>query len=303
MTLTWILGTESNVRIIRALVESPTPISPAELSRRAQIQRSSVHRALRVLSRTGIITIVGPAASPRIALDDHSPLKEPLCALFRTEQSRFDEILAGLRDAATRLEPPPIAVWVEGRVARGVDQPGDPIIVCVVDDAHESNRPTHVFREVERRFAVRVDVRARPLSDLEEPIIDAGDELQYAIPILGVPPMALAARHRSQWVKRNIGLSETRDARSHALGRSIADRLALDPSIVAEAHARIQDRWSHASPSERKELDEWRRILATETAARLRAILTAPGERATRLRQILAFGPGARDTSSNRQEM
>ncbi|MFL5605400.1 MAG: hypothetical protein ACJ8AD_03020 [Gemmatimonadaceae bacterium] len=83
--------------------------------------------------------------------------------------------------------------------------------------------------------------------------------------------------------KRNICMHGDYDARSLALGKKIADRLARDASLVARA--RIQDRWSKASGRERKELDEWRRILDTATPARLRN----PGERGTRLRQTLPF--------------
>ena len=57
MPLNGILGTEANVRILRALAESTAPISAAELSRRAQLQRSSVHRALRTLAGLGIVVV------------------------------------------------------------------------------------------------------------------------------------------------------------------------------------------------------------------------------------------------------
>jgi hypothetical protein len=90
------------------------------------------------------------------------------------------------------------------------------------------------------------------------------------------------------------------DARSLALGKKIADRLVRDPSLIARARARIQDRWNKASARERKELDEWKRILDTATPARLRKILSDSGERGTRLRQTLPFLGVIPDDDSNR---
>ena len=101
--------------------------------------------------------------------------------------------------------------------------------------------------------------------------------------------MGLLKRYRGDWEKRNIRMHGDHDSRSLALGKWIADRLAQDPSLVARARKQIQDWWSSASGRERKELEEWRRILDTATPARLRKILSDPGERGTRLRQTLPF--------------
>jgi DNA-binding transcriptional ArsR family regulator len=305
MPLNGILGTEANVRILRALAESTAPISAAELARRAQLQRSSVHRALRTLAGLGIVSFVGTAPHLQVSLADRSALTEPIRALFGAEHSRYEDLLAGLKRAATRIDPPPTAVWVEGGVARGVDQPGDAVIVCVlgsprdVDDGAEALR--EAIQSLERKLDVTIEVRSRTLADLEARANDLDDEFQHAIPVFGIPPMGLLKRYRGDWEKRNIRIHGDHDARSLALGKKIADRLARDPSLVARARAHIQDRWSTASGRERKELDEWRRILDTATPARLRKILADPGERGTRLRQTLPFLGVVSDDDSNRK--
>jgi len=293
MPLNGILGTEANVRILRALAESTAPISAAELARRAQLQRSSVHRALKMLAGLGTVSFVGTAPHLQISLADRSPLTKPIRALFGAERYSYEQLLAGLKRASTRIDPPPTAVWVEGSVARGVDQPGDSVIVCILGNPRNIDHGAEALREaiqsLERKLDVTIEVRGRTLADLEERSNALGDELQHAIPILGIPPMGLLKRYRGDWEKRNIRMHGDHDARSLALGKKIADRLAQDPSLVARARTQIQDRWSRASGRERKELAEWRRILDTATPARLRKILSDPGERGTRLRQTLPF--------------
>jgi DNA-binding transcriptional ArsR family regulator len=302
MPLNGILGTEANVRILRALAESTDPISAAELARRAQLQRSSVHRALKLLAGLGTVSFVGTAPHRQVSLADGSPLTKPIRALFGAERSRYEELLAGLKRAATRIDPPPTAVWVEGSVARGVDQPGDAVIVCVLGNPRDIDEGAEALREaiqsLERKLDVTIEVRGRTLADLEAKSNDLGDELRHAIPIFGIPPMGLLKRYRGDWEKRNIRMHGDHDARSLALGKKIADRLAQDPSLIARARAHIRIRWSKASGRERKELEEWRRILDTATPARLRKILSDPGERGTRLRQTLPFlGVVGKDSS------
>jgi hypothetical protein len=293
MPLNGILGTEANVRILRALAESTAPISAAELARRAQLQRSSVHRALKLLAGLGTVSFVGTAPHLQVSLADRSPLTKPIRALFDAERSRHEQLLAGLKRASTRIDPPPTAVWVEGSVARGVDQPGDAVIVCVLGNPRDIDESAEALREaiqsLERKLDVTIEVRGRTLADLEAKSNALGDELQHAIPIFGIPPMGLLKRYRGDWERRNIRMHGDHDARSLALGKKIADRLAHDPSLVARARIQIQERWSRASGRERKELEEWRRILDTATPARLRKILSDPGERGIRLRQTLPF--------------
>lgn len=79
------------------------------------------------------------------------------------------------------------------------------------------------------------------------------------------------------------------DARSLAFGQAIADRLRQNPDLVNRARATIA-RWltSSSSPQVESTLAEWSAILAGPLSGVL-AVLTDPGERATRLRQSNPF--------------
>jgi hypothetical protein len=79
------------------------------------------------------------------------------------------------------------------------------------------------------------------------------------------------------------------DARGLAFGNAIAAAIKEDPVLIERARAWIETRMKKASAGERRELEEWRRLLRTTSPARLRRVLTDPGERATRLRQTMPF--------------
>jgi DNA-binding MarR family transcriptional regulator len=292
MPLNDILATEANVRVLRVLAELTTPISPAELARRAQLQRSSVHRVIKSLEATGVIDFVGNPPHIQVALRERTPLSRVLRDLFRAERSRYEDLFSALQKTAASLEPPPVAVWILGPLAKNSDRPGDPVILCVLDNPRTISTTTErlgeLLERLERKLDLTIEVRSRTTADLEER--SRLDELAHALPVFGLPPDALTKRSaRHARTARNVRVHAYHDERSLALGERLADELTRDPSIVSRARAYVQHRWRNASAGERKELAEWKRILDTASPARLRKLLTDPGERATRLRQTLPF--------------
>lgn len=293
MPLNNILATEANVRVLRVLGDVRSPISAPDLARRAQLQRSSVHRTLKALEETGIVEFVGTAPHAQVALRDQSPLAEPIRELFAAERLRYDELLGGVKRAADELERPPLAVWLEGPVARGDDRTGDPVVVSVVDSGRFLPTTTETLRKaverLEKKMDVQIEVRGRTVADLEAMPAKDGETLLGAVALLGVPPGGLLQPHGGRTKGRNIRMHGDHDAHALAVARDIADAIKRDPTIVEQARRYIAKRWRGASPGERKELDEWKQILKTASPTSLRKILTDPGERATRLRQTLPF--------------
>ena len=80
----------------------------------------------------------------------------------------------------------------------------------------------------------------------------------------------------------------TIDARSLAFGQAIAARLGENPALVERARSTIARWLKSCSPQTRSTLAEWNAILAGPPSGVL-AVLTDPGERATRLRQSNPF--------------
>lgn len=78
------------------------------------------------------------------------------------------------------------------------------------------------------------------------------------------------------------------DARSLALHRLIARKLAADPALLDIARATLR-RWQTGNTGPAAALDEWLRIVSGPADAVAR-FLEEPSERATRLRQSSPFG-------------
>ena len=292
-----ILATEANVRMLRALAESDTPLTPSELARRTRLQRSTVHRALKTLELTGTIVWAEVGGRSVAALSTRHPLTSTIRGLFTAERKRADSVFPGLKAAAATLRPPPMAVWLEPPFADGTDEPGDAIVVRVVEDAVNLPRAADQMRRavnsLERRLDVTVDVRASSPADLAAMPRRDQSSLRLAMPLLGVPPAGFL-----EWCdptgapRQQIHSHADLDARAYKLAERVAQEITRDPSLIEQARSFIKRRRTVASPGERKELDEWERLLRTMSPARLRAFLVDPSERATRLRQSLPFvGP------------
>lgn len=283
------LGTEANVRLLRVLVQGDGPITAGELARRADLNRTSVYPALNVLEAAGAIVFIGTGAQRLVQFRTAHPLGAQLAALFQAEAQRVDDLVSSLRSIAAELRPAPTSVWIEGPLLIGSDRPGDAIACYVLaDPAALSELMDHFVERVdalERRFDVSIDVRGTTRSELAARADSEAALMQDAILLAGVPPQALrpdTSRARASGLRSH----EDHDVRARRLAVAIATKLKVDPGLIRLARQHVAERAKIASAGERRELQEWTRILAMP-ASRLQKFLVEPGERATRLRQTL----------------
>jgi hypothetical protein len=293
-----ILGTEANVRLLRVLSRTTLPMSATEIARQAAITLSGVGRALGTLEQTGIIEFVGVGRRRPVQLRRAHPLAPVLEELFAAEARRVTTIFARIRAAAETLTPTLRSVWVEGPVARGTDRADDPVVVGVLAGAKELDATVEALvvalTPLEIEEDITIEVRGRTAADLAVAVGSERQELDAAVLLLGPPPLALVGTERAREAA-NRGRAATPvshavlDERARVLGAAVAAKLGHDPSLVERARSYIAQRLLKASPGERRELQEWDRILRTMSLPRLRRFLVEPSERATRLRQSLPF--------------
>lgn len=184
------------------------------------------------------------------------------------------------------LEPAVVGAWLEGDVASEEDRPGEPVTMVVIVDEVPLSELRLALRErldrVEAQFDVTIESRIVRRADL--PPGRATEKV--TLHLYGLDRAALTLPIRT--ADKRPG-HQDRDAELLARAAEIAAAIARDPDMVKRAQRRLEQRLQEASPRTRPTLEEWRRILATMSTARLRRFLIDRGERATRLRQSMPF--------------
>jgi DNA-binding transcriptional regulator GbsR (MarR family) len=284
-----ILGTQANVRLVRALTLSPIPLTSGELAKRAQLGRTSIYPALRELERAGVIEFVGAGAQRQVQLRVRHPLAGILTRLFRAEAGRFEELIAALRELLEELPFRPISVWADERAQDA--QSEHSLRLYFVARPEELEKLTDHFNSslsrVEHAYDTHIDVKGLTRSEFVTLYGTQESMLSEAVLIGGVPPTALLEPSRVPATKSSVTSHNEHDARARRLALAIATKIKRDPGLISLAEDRMKRRASKASPGERRELTEWMRALSTMSPARLRSFLLEDSERAIRLRQSL----------------
>lgn len=130
--LTIVLGTESNVRLLRALTLHGGHLSAPSLTVHTHLAHLSVLTGLRTLVAAGVVQRIGEGRAHLYSLDGRHPLSHALGALFEAERNRFRALLGVVRDAAQACTPKPLAAYVYGSVARGQDTLASDLDILVV---------------------------------------------------------------------------------------------------------------------------------------------------------------------------
>jgi DNA-binding transcriptional ArsR family regulator len=298
-----VLGTEGAVRLLRELALDGVPLGVGPLAERTRLQRTSARRALTALLDTGLVDIAGGKSAPQYSLRRTHPLAPTIIHLYEMERQRVETIFDAIKQVIRQIAPPPTAAWLEGAVAAGTDEPGDPLLVRVIAPApHLAETMSSVrtaLATLEETQDITLVVSGATPADIAAQR-DSDDEwdtrMRTARSLFGIPPIALLSQPAGQ-VTASTSPRSTSQLRRHAdldargldIARAIAGRLRHEPTLAARALLFVEQRMRSASPQERPELEEWSQLLRTASPARLRRFLVDPGERATRLRQTLPF--------------
>ena len=291
-TLNEVLGTETNVRILRVLGAAEVPLGKSELARQANLNPSGVRRALRALIELGIVEEVGKTPRQPVRLRKEYPLSGALRGLFQAESARFELLVESLREMIAHVHPPPQSAWIQGPVARGTDETGDPVVVGVLTSARYAASAREQLLSMLPEFVsdpdVQVVLKVWTLADMDAST-DLEEELDGAILLVAPHPLQLLD---SRQLTRDHAIRHSHthmDRRSLALAQAIADRITRDPELIPRTVSYIRRRMERASAQEQSELSEWLDVLEHKSVTQVRSLLLEPGERATRLRQSLPF--------------
>lgn len=289
-----ILGTAANVRVLRVLTDTQTPLSKPEVARRAALNPSGVRRTLDDLIVCGIVEEVGAGSQRPVQLRRSYALAQPLEELFQAERNRVDEFYRTLRSSIVEHSDQVRAAWIQGPLANGQDELGDPVVIGVLANSDVlgelTSELTHLLTPIGGRHEVRIEVKGYTLPDLLALPDSETHELTETLPLLGAPPEAyLEDEAETEESDPSTRTHEDIDQQALEYGRAIADHLAHDPTLLERAQRFIDRRIAQAAASERNELREWALLLESISLPRLQEFLVSESERAERLRQTLPF--------------
>lgn len=289
-----ILGREANVRVLRALSLTTSPLARAELLALTELTASGLPRILAHLEEWGVIEYVGVGRGRRVQLRSNHRIARALRVLFEEEARRADDLVQWLRNAVALLDPTPRSAWIEGPVAERRDRLHDPVVVGVLTEADAVDTAWRGLRAqltqaqtvfdaiIELRVTTQADLMASEHSDLAR--------LETVIPLSGPRPLDLLGIGVSSAPTPSLrGDHRSIEARSLRLSTLIANYLQHDHEVVPTALRWLDGRIPMAAASERRTLEEWHDILSTYSAPQLRAFLTSTSERSVRLRQSQPF--------------
>ena len=204
-SLTDLLGTGGNVRVLRALVSYGGPLSVAQLSRETGLSAPGVRAVLDGLVDRQVAVALGAGRAQLFELHERHPLAGALRELFEHERTRWEGVLAALR-TAMESEKEVEAAWYYGSVARGEDGPGSDFDVAVAVRAENVvedvvTRLREALRPAEEELLVSFSLVGLSRDDVLR--LSVGDPwwndlVRDARMLAGMRPEGLAARLRKR---------------------------------------------------------------------------------------------------------
>lgn len=159
-----ILGSPALVRVVRVLADHGGSLGVADIARRARLALPSTREALRRLLKADVISAVGAGRSMVCALRAGHPLVGALVTLFAAERQQMEFVLSGIRTAASRLEPAPLAVWLFGSVARREDDASSVMDIALVSALSDPSSQSAAFRTAIREATPERELRVAILA-------------------------------------------------------------------------------------------------------------------------------------------
>ena len=163
-----ILKHQSNIKILRFLVNSRAELSGREISRQVGLSHPQCHKTLKELSLQGIVSFrkIGRSLVYKLN-DEHYIVTNLLFPLFKQEKLLLRHLAKKLTDA---LKTPITSVILFGSIAKGTEKPDSDIdLIVITPDKKSYKKARSNLREAEvsttRKFGNRVSTMLLTASD------------------------------------------------------------------------------------------------------------------------------------------
>jgi len=269
-----ILGTPALVRLIRVLVHDVGgPVSVTDAARMAGLSTAGARKALGALERLDVAARVGTGRALKFGPKEGNPYLPLLRQLFQEEQERYDALVRELREAVAI--PEIRDAWMKDPSA---DSPqGLELDVVVETKALSWMGPELRARlaETEKRFNLIVELNVFTRAD--SPSVPK-DAVRLSVSGEGIQP------------RRARGTAHEESAeRSYRMAQVIAEMLKSDPSLLRRALHHTNRLLHEDQGTATSDISEWRTLLETYSAERIRDLLVSRSSRAERLRRSSPF--------------
>jgi DNA-binding Lrp family transcriptional regulator len=269
------LGSEAQVRLLRVLLmHASMPLSVSDSARLAGLTPAGARRALDRLTVAGFVRRVGSGHAPKYGVRDDAVGMGALAQAFEEEQTRYDRLIAALKDAVSI--PEVTAAWLE-RLPVG---PSDPVCLSAVADVRAVSWMQDELRArligLERAFDMIVEIAVLTRADAPTPPADA-------IALWGVLP----GSHQAERPPARTHAAAT--GRELLMSREIANLLRRDPTMIDRARRHVIRLLSEEQGMANSDIVEWRQLLESYSPERVADLLGSESSRAERLRQSSPF--------------
>jgi hypothetical protein len=270
-----LLGSPALVRLTRVLTyEVRGPVGVTDAARMGGLSTAGARKALEHLEQAGIATRVGTGRAQKYGLRDASPYIEPLRQLFEQEQQQYDDLIQRLRQA---LEMPEVReAWVE----RLPMEPGEALQVDIIADAKAVPwlGPELRTRVVETEKLFNLIIELPVFTRADAPVIPQGAILLWGAGHATRADRGPGAQTHEESAERSLRMAE-----------AIADLITADPSLIQRARQQTNRLLHEGQGTANSDIGEWRQLLETYSAERLRDLLVSRSSRADRLRRSSPF--------------
>ena len=164
-----IFGTQAHVRLLRVMAnEVEGPLTVVDVARHAGLTVPGAKKALEKLLQSGFVSRVGGGRKHQYEIRRSDRLMQIVVELFQAEKSRYEQLLAAIKQEIKNLIPPPQAAWIQATPK----EINEPLIVGLL---HESLHLSECVRQlraglhrVEKDFDLTIELEGHTKADIPE---------------------------------------------------------------------------------------------------------------------------------------
>ncbi len=280
-----ILGTRSQIRVIRVLERARESMTVREVARRADEHLRATQIAVSRLVESGLVQRVGTGRQQLVRWNPDHPLSPALSILFGAERERYSRVVDSLAQLARTHANSAQSVWMTEHPEVG----GSRIEIGILSSSTDLDQLVDALRggvvSLMRSEDLSVEVRGWTLPDLEisdSPLSDQPGQLKL---LWGILPWEINKGDQEKTPQRKS--HQMIDAELRQGAERLASTLQRRPELIRLAREEIVRRLERAPSQEARTLREWLQVLEGMRLSKLTRWLVDDSDQAIRLRQSM----------------